>query len=77
MNRSDESSAADRPPAGRLAAFHYRDFRLFWLSLFVSNIGTGMQMTATGFGAAVIPGLMGVLARQISLEIIPICLLAV
>lgn len=37
----------------------------------------GMQMTATGFGGAVIPGLMGVLARQISLEVIPICLLAV
>ena len=49
MNRSDESSAADRPPAGRLAAFHYRDFRLFWLSLFVSNIGTWMQMTATNW----------------------------
>jgi fucose permease len=37
----------------------------------------GMQMAATGFGMAVIPSLMGVLARQISLEIIPICLLAV
>jgi len=37
----------------------------------------GMQMAATGFGTAVIPGLMGVLARQISLEIIPLCLLVV
>ena len=37
----------------------------------------GMQMTATGFGTAVIPSLMGVLARQVSLEIIPVCLLAV
>lgn len=37
----------------------------------------GMQMAATGFGNAVIPSLMGVLARQSSLEIIPICLLAV
>lgn len=37
----------------------------------------GMQMTATGFGTAVIPSLMGVLAKQISLEVIPICLLAV
>lgn len=37
----------------------------------------GMQMAATGLGAAVIPGLMGVLARRISLEIIPIGLLAV
>ena len=37
----------------------------------------GMQMAATGFGTAVIPGLMGVLARQISLEVIPVCLLVV
>lgn len=37
----------------------------------------GMQMASTGFGIAVIPSLMGVLARQISLEVIPICLLAV
>jgi len=37
----------------------------------------GMQMTATGFGTAVIPGLMGVLARRLSLEVIPISLLAV
>jgi fucose permease len=37
----------------------------------------GMQMAATGFGTAIIPGLMGVLARQASLEIIPVLLLAV
>lgn len=37
----------------------------------------GMQMTATGLGTAVIPGLMGVFARQISLEVIPVMLLAV
>lgn len=37
----------------------------------------GMQMAATGLGAAIIPSLMGVLARRVSLEIIPIGLLAV
>ncbi|PWH13094.1 MAG: MFS transporter [Anaerolineae bacterium] len=37
----------------------------------------GMQMAATGLGTAVIPGLMGVFARQVSLEVIPWCLLAV
>jgi fucose permease len=37
----------------------------------------GMQMAATGFGIAVIPSAMGILARQISLEIIPICLFVV
>lgn len=37
----------------------------------------GMQMAATGMGAAVIPALMGIFARRISLEVIPICLLIV
>ncbi len=37
----------------------------------------GMQMAATGFGTAIIPSLMGVLARHISLEIIPVVLLVV
>jgi fucose permease len=34
----------------------------------------GMQISAAGFGAAVIPGLAGVLAENISLEVIPIYL---
>ena len=33
----------------RFAAFRYRDFRLFWVSLFLSNIGSWMQMTATSW----------------------------
>lgn len=32
---------------GKLAAFQYRDFRLFWTGLLISNIGSWMQMTAT------------------------------
>lgn len=36
----------DSQKAGRLAAFRYRDFRLFWTGLLISNIGTWMQMTA-------------------------------
>ncbi len=35
----------------------------------------GLQMAATGLGTAVIPSLVGVLARQVSLEVIPVCLL--
>ena len=34
----------------------------------------GFQMAATGLGTAVIPSLVGILARQISLEIVPICM---
>ncbi|OQA47549.1 MAG: Glucose/mannose transporter GlcP [Chloroflexi bacterium ADurb.Bin325] len=37
----------------------------------------GMQMAATGFGTALIPSLLGVLARRLSLEVIPVCLLGV
>src|SRR5687768_11540130 len=44
-----DSSEPNPQPVGRLAAFRYRDFRLFWLSLFVSNVGTWMQMTATNW----------------------------
>jgi MFS family permease len=36
-------------PLGRLVAFRYRDFRLFWTGLFISNIGTWMQMTAVNW----------------------------
>jgi len=34
----------------------------------------GLQMAVTGLGGAIIPSLMGVLARRFSLEIIPVCL---
>lgn len=37
----------------------------------------GLQMTATGLGTAVIPTLAGVLARQFSLEVVPVFILAV
>ncbi len=34
----------------------------------------GLQITASGLGTAIIPGLLGVLARHISLEAIPLCI---
>jgi fucose permease len=36
----------------------------------------GMQMTAAALGASSIPSLMGVLARHVTLEVIPVCLTA-
>ena len=36
----------------------------------------GMQMAAAGLGGALIPSLLGTLANQISLEVIPVALLA-
>ena len=34
----------------------------------------GIQIAAAGLGGALLPGLAGILARQISLEVIPVCL---
>ena len=40
----------NEPPSprrsGPFAALRFRDFRLFWVGLFISNVGTWMQMTA-------------------------------
>jgi MFS family permease len=44
-----DSTEPNPQSVGRLAAFGYRDFRLFWIGLFISNIGTWMQMTATNW----------------------------
>ena len=43
--------AADVEPGrtSALAALRYRDFRLFWFGLLVSNIGTWMQMFGQGY----------------------------
>ena len=35
--------------SGPLAALNFRDFRLFWIGLFISNIGTWMQITASSW----------------------------
>jgi MFS family permease len=43
---SDNEAAEAARTTGPFAALHYRDFRLFWLGLFISNTGTWMQMTA-------------------------------
>jgi len=37
----------------------------------------GMQMAASGLGAPMIPDLLWIMARQLSLEVTPICLAAV
>jgi MFS family permease len=39
-----------------LAALRYRDFRLLWLGLLISNLGTWMQFTAMGFFVAQVAG---------------------
>ncbi len=39
-----------------LAALRYRDFRLLWVGLMISNLGTWMQFTAMGFFVAQMAG---------------------
>jgi len=43
--------AADLEPGrtSAIAALRYRDFRLFWFGLLVSNVGTWMQMFGQGY----------------------------
>jgi MFS family permease len=42
--------AAPAPPTGgRFLAFQYRDFRLYWIGQCASNVGTWLQIVATGW----------------------------
>ena len=45
----DEAATADPGRTSMLAALDYRDFRLFWAGLVVSNIGTWMQQFGLGW----------------------------
>ncbi|MBV9403609.1 MAG: MFS transporter [Candidatus Eremiobacteraeota bacterium] len=43
-----EEALPKRAP-GLLGALRFRDFRLLWMGLLISNLGTWMQFTATGY----------------------------
>ena len=45
----DEATAAEPGRTSALSALLYRDFRLFWIGLVVSNIGTWMQQFGLGW----------------------------
>ncbi len=45
----DEATAAEPGRTSMLAALDYRDFRLFWFGLVVSNIGSWMQIYGLGW----------------------------
>jgi MFS family permease len=47
--RKATEGAPDPPRASVLAAFAFRDFRLLWFGLLISNLGTWMQLTTEGF----------------------------
>ncbi len=46
---TDAPTEHNADTTSRFSAFRYRDFRLFWSSVLISNIGTWMQMTATNW----------------------------
>lgn len=48
IDEPSEPLLPDRRPSF-LGPFRFRDFRLLWVGLFVSNIGTWMQFTALGY----------------------------
>ncbi len=46
---TNQSIGPNAESSGRFAALHYRDFRLYWTGLFLSNIGTWMQIIAVSW----------------------------
>src|SRR5581483_3433080 len=52
--RSASARVIARPAI--LSALRYRDFRLLWIGLLISNLGTWMQFTATGYFIAAAAG---------------------
>jgi MFS family permease len=48
--------ATPHPDPGIWAALRFRDFRLLWIGLLISNLGTWMQFTAIGYFVSQIAG---------------------
>ncbi len=49
MPMISSAARAELPRTSALAALRYRDYRLFWLGMLVSNTGTWMQMFGQGY----------------------------
>jgi len=66
--------------ASIVAALRFRDFRLLWIGLMISNVGTWMQFTAMGFFVARITGSPHVAALDLGIlgasRAIPVLLLS-
>ncbi|HKU81083.1 MAG TPA: MFS transporter [Candidatus Tumulicola sp.] len=74
-----EPGIPKRSPA-LLAALRYRDFRLLWGGLMISNVGTWMQFTAMGYFVAQVAGSPHVAALDLGIlggaRAIPVLLLS-
>jgi len=56
---SDEHPPLEKPPSLFASLLLFRDFRLLWLGLLVSNLGTWMQFTALGYFVSRLAGSPG------------------
>ena len=73
-------SAIPKRASSVFAALRYRDFRLLWGGLMISNVGTWMQFTAMGFFVAKVAGSPHVAALDLGIlgasRAIPVLLLS-
>ena len=73
-------SAIPKRATSVFAALRYRDFRLLWGGLMISNVGTWMQFTAMGFFVAQVAGSPHVAALDLGIlgasRAIPVLLLS-
>ena len=49
MSHSGPDDSGSRASVSPFESLRFRDFRLFWVALVISNVGTWMQMTATSW----------------------------
>lgn len=81
VRREPPLEQAPPPPrASILEPFHYRDFRLLWSGLLVSNLGTWMQLTALGYFVVQLAGSASLAALDVGIlgasSAVPVVLLS-
>jgi MFS family permease len=84
MNLAQRPVPVEQPPprrrSGFLAPFRYRDYRLLWSGLIVSNLGTWMQLTTLGYLVVKLAGTARLAALDVGIlgasSAIPVLLLS-
>jgi MFS family permease len=84
MNLTQRPVPVEQPPprrrSGFLAPFRYRDYRLLWSGLIVSNLGTWMQLTTLGYLVVKLAGTARLAALDVGIlgasSAIPVLLLS-
>jgi MFS family permease len=84
MNLTQRLVPVEQPPprrrSGFLAPFRYRDYRLLWSGLIISNLGTWMQLTTLGYLVVKLAGTARLAALDVGIlgasSAIPVLLLS-